>query len=351
MANGELATQERNTLPAVARERLSQAVEAALATGDLSRLNTDDRIAWYNRRCAIARLDPSTRPFEYITLQNKLTLYATKSCTDQLNGIHGISHESISRETVDGIHIVTVQARTKGGRTTTDIGAIPIQGLRGPELANALMKTVTKAKRRATLSLCGLGDVIDESELDTVSDVRECDETGRVIPPANDSGFGRGQYASPDQTKAYLEAMVGYANRRNTEWLDWCHSEFGPDVPVKNLFVETATKDNPAHTNKWQLDNHLVNWAIETGRLDPSCKGEHGVKNNQIGRYTAIVYHRSKADRGALAKELERYLDDKAARATEGMKRALEPPAPESDEDTEDAIYDAMTAREPGMEG
>ena len=37
----------------------------------------------------------------------------------------------------------------------------------GDTLANALMKASTKAKRRATLSICGLG-VLDESEIETI---------------------------------------------------------------------------------------------------------------------------------------------------------------------------------------
>lgn len=344
MPQSDLARQEQNgVIATVDREQLSHAIEAALATGDLSKLSTDDRIRWYRRRCAIAKLDASTRPFEYITLQGKLTLYATKSCTDQLNGIHGISHTSIDRETVDGVHVVTVTATTKSGRTTADVGAVPIQGLKGAELANAFMKAVTKAKRRATLSLCGLGDMPDETELETIADIRPCDATGKLIPPRNESGHGRGQYASPEQTESYLKAMIGYADQRNIEWLDWAQEYFG-EFPsdFKNIFVATPDKDNPAYTNRWQLDNHLVKWAIDTGRLDPSCCGESGVKNNQIGRYTAIVYHRSKSDRAAIARELERYINDQMDRARQSLQRDAEP---ENDDDAEDAALDAISER------
>ena len=43
-------------------------------------------------------------------------------------------------------------------------GAVNINGLKGEALANAMMKAETKAKRRATLSLCGLG-LMDELEV------------------------------------------------------------------------------------------------------------------------------------------------------------------------------------------
>ena len=48
-----------------------------------------------------------------------------------------------------------------------DIGAVNIAGLKGEAYANAIMKAETKAKRRATLDLLGLG-VLDESEADSI---------------------------------------------------------------------------------------------------------------------------------------------------------------------------------------
>ena len=39
-------------------------------------------------------------------------------------------------------------------------------------LANAIMKAETKAKRRVTLSICGLG-MLDETELETIKDYSE----------------------------------------------------------------------------------------------------------------------------------------------------------------------------------
>jgi len=44
-------------------------------------------------------------------------------------------------------------------------GAVDIKGLTGKNLANAFMKAETKAKRRVTLSICGLG-FLDESEVE-----------------------------------------------------------------------------------------------------------------------------------------------------------------------------------------
>ena len=66
--------------------------------------------------------------------------------------------------------MVTVSARTPNGRTDTEIGALSIKGLTGDSLCNAMMKALTKSKRRVTLSICGLG-LLDESEVDSIPGV------------------------------------------------------------------------------------------------------------------------------------------------------------------------------------
>jgi hypothetical protein len=53
------------------------------------------------------------------------------------------------------------------GRTDESTGAVPIKGVHGEALANAFLKAETKAKRRVTLSICGLG-LLDETELETI---------------------------------------------------------------------------------------------------------------------------------------------------------------------------------------
>ena len=81
------------------------------------------------------------------------------------------------------------------------------------------MKAVTKAKRRATLSFCGLGDVIDETELDTVEH-RPVGPQGQALPFNNQSGHATGMYASELQTDTFLTAMRGYLDKRNAQWLE-----------------------------------------------------------------------------------------------------------------------------------
>lgn len=142
-------------------------IDALLATGDVGRLSPEERVEYYQRLCESLALNPLTRPFEFLTLQGKTVLYAKKDATDQLRKAHHVSITVIDRSVVEGVLTVTVRATTRDGRTDEDCGAVVVGGLRGEALANATMKAVTKAKRRVTLSICGLG-ILDESELDTV---------------------------------------------------------------------------------------------------------------------------------------------------------------------------------------
>jgi hypothetical protein len=152
-------------------ELSAQALENVLISGDLSKLSPSDRVDYYQAVCNGLGLNPLTKPFDYIVLNGKLTLYALKACTDQLRRKNKVSITPLSNEVADGIHEVTVQATMPDGRTDSDIGVVSISGLKGDALCNAKMKTMTKAKRRATLSILGLG-MLDESEVETIPNAR-----------------------------------------------------------------------------------------------------------------------------------------------------------------------------------
>ena len=141
-------------------------IEQVITHGDLSELSPADRVAYYARVCESLGLNPLTRPFEYIKLNNKLTLYARRDATDQLRAIKNVSIQITNREMIDGVYIVTAKARI-GEREDESTGAVDIGNLKGEFRANAMMKAETKAKRRVTLSIVGLG-WLDETE---VSDI------------------------------------------------------------------------------------------------------------------------------------------------------------------------------------
>jgi len=165
--------------------------EQVLLQGDLGKLSNEDQTKYVLGLCRSLGLNPLTQPFQWIVLDGKLTLYARKNCTDQLRAIHNIDIRPVSAGALEiggqqyaDVYTVTVQAVLPTGRTDIEVGAVSIRGLSGLDLANAVMRASTKAKRRATLSISGLS-FLDESELDSVRFAmpERSDEVRRVQPP------------------------------------------------------------------------------------------------------------------------------------------------------------------------
>ena len=140
-------------------------IESVVTKGDLAKLSSQERTQYYVEVCKSVGLNPFTRPFEYIILNGKLILYARRDAADQLRKINGVSIEVVSRKIEDELVVVHVRASDKTGRTDEDFGAVSIAHLTGEARANAILKAITKAKRRVTLSISGLG-FIDETEVD-----------------------------------------------------------------------------------------------------------------------------------------------------------------------------------------
>ena len=162
-------------------------IESVVIGGDLSKLTPEQRVNYYRSVCHSLDINPLTRPFDYITLNGKLTLYARKDATDQLRGKHKISIDKPDIHYEDDWIIVTVGAEeVSTGRKDYDIGVVNRKDMQGA-FGNALMKAVTKAKRRVTLSICGLG-MLDETEIETIPNARPVtviEETGEIIEGTN----------------------------------------------------------------------------------------------------------------------------------------------------------------------
>jgi len=152
------------------KEKDMQAVESALVRNDISQLSTQEKMTFYNNICESVGLNPLTKPFSFLKLQGREVLYATKDCTEQLRKIHGVSTQIISKGLAMDLFEVHIKAQDKNGRVDEDLAYVVVKGMQGADLANAMLKCITKAKRRVTLSICGLG-VLDESELDNVRNI------------------------------------------------------------------------------------------------------------------------------------------------------------------------------------
>lgn len=187
------------------------AMEAYVAAGDIERLAPRERVALYRAVCDSLGLNPLTLPFQYLRLSGKTILYATKSCTEQLRQIHGVSVLRMDRNVAGDLLTITVSVRDRTGREDISTGVVSLAGLKGDALANQAMKAETKAKRRATLSICGLA-MLDETEVETIPGASpvSVDEIHAEASeaPARAAARGGGKARNPIPSAAEREALL-----------------------------------------------------------------------------------------------------------------------------------------------
>lgn len=184
----------------------AETLSRVLLDGNLAQLNAAQKVEYMTRVCESLGLNPLTKPFEFLSLNGKLVMYAKRDCTEQLRKIHGVSVTIVSREVTEGIYVVTARAEDREGRHDESLGAVAIEGLKGEARSNALMKAETKAKRRVTLSICGLG-MLDESE---ASSLPGCASPGVAESPERIAGNdAQAPVASSRPVPANRAATVG----------------------------------------------------------------------------------------------------------------------------------------------
>jgi len=144
---------------------LKNVIASIALNGDISELNRTQRVLYYTAYCKSLGLNALAKPFDIIELKGKTILYPNKECAAQLRELKGVSIDKIHTEKQDDMYIVVVKGHDKTGKTDCEIASVPVEGLKGESLCNAMMKATTKAKRRLTLSLCGLGS-LDETEIE-----------------------------------------------------------------------------------------------------------------------------------------------------------------------------------------
>lgn len=149
------------------------AVASFFETGDISGMTAAQQVQYY---CELARamgLNPLFKPFDALNLQGKKVLYANRGATDALARAQNVRRECVSEPRVVSLpsptgtgEVKVIMCRYRATlpngraeeRTATTLYRDP---------ANDLMKCETKAARRATLAVLGIG-VLDESELDSI---------------------------------------------------------------------------------------------------------------------------------------------------------------------------------------
>lgn len=165
----------------------AKVLQSVLLAGDLAALSPDQQNQYYLKVCETLGLNPTTRPFDLIKFNGKVVLYANKGCAEQLRMIYDISVKVTSKEVIDEIYVVTVEGNTAKGRVDSATGAINVKGLSGEAKANAYLKCETKAKRRLTLSICGL-NMLDETEVDTIPGAERISHAAGADQPGPEDG-------------------------------------------------------------------------------------------------------------------------------------------------------------------
>ena len=214
-------------------------ISSIVINGDISKLSPQQKVSYYHQFCERLGLDPLSQPFKLLRLNGREVLYCDRTGAQQLNKIHKVSHEIKARETVSGCYVVTAQASTPDGRHTESIGAVTIDNLRGDNLCNEMMKAETKAKRRATLDLLGLG-ILDETETDTIANAQKIDAPAI---PANSTATGsakvsqfKKKYETAEDVAAVLDNATDVKDIANLYYINAELVQANPEL--KSRFTE-----------------------------------------------------------------------------------------------------------------
>lgn len=167
MATAQQVQQAASTVPAIDLdeyiEAATTAFQQAVAGGrDTSGLKPEHRGALLNELARALRLNPLTKPVIFLKTGQGESIYVTRQGADQI-----AARLRLNRETVEGpdirkvgnvdVAFCKVRVSAPDGRFETSTATLP-----AGDFAMVLMKVETKAKRRATLSLAGLGMLSEE---------------------------------------------------------------------------------------------------------------------------------------------------------------------------------------------
>lgn len=227
-------------------------VEQVVIKGDLAKLTPAERVDFYRAYCESVGLNPVTRPFEYIALQNKLTLYPKKEACEQLRKAYKISIYKMDEKVKDVAgHIIitkTAYGETPDGRKDQADGVVTIKKENIAAYADAVMKAETKAKRRLTLSMIGLGFMTDYDDKPRAKVV--VDAYGAIVEeqPINDPDEAiEGEVVDEggaQEPKEYNPKMANESQlnaiKTIAEGLTWSDEQVNAFISMQEQFREDA---------------------------------------------------------------------------------------------------------------
>lgn len=172
MKDGQIAKIDKSELSKP--NTTEAAIEKVVLKGDLNGLTAVERVQYSFALCRTLGLNPLTHPIDYIEGEGKLKIYVNAVGVAQLREKHGISTVIVRSQKDDEFIYTTARATNRNGRSEESTAVVSLHDkygkpLTGTAKGNAFMKAETKAKRRATLALCGIpwddGEKIQRSQV------------------------------------------------------------------------------------------------------------------------------------------------------------------------------------------
>lgn len=157
------------------------------ANGSLHHLDNSGLVAFRAKLCNYIGLNPYTLPFRfYSNSAGEIFLYATKDACAQLRELKGISVTHTTdylRDEFLKTITIKITGMNKKGRSSIATGSVSYENALPGDIHNYIMWAETKALRRLTLDLSGLG-VLADVEVKDMQDVTALN----VIPEEKEEG-------------------------------------------------------------------------------------------------------------------------------------------------------------------
>lgn len=192
-------------------EATASAVMSVVRRGDLSGLTPEEKTRYLIALCESLGLNPMTQPIQFLKFQGREIAYVTRGATDQLAARAGLSRtivEGPDLRDYGGTKLVYCKAegRLPNGRVDSSIATI-----RGAIDENILMKAESKAKRRVTLSILGLGMLTEDEAEDMDAGQQPASSSkssSRKAAPVDDATIWFSGMTDDETAAEYIETAV-----------------------------------------------------------------------------------------------------------------------------------------------
>jgi hypothetical protein len=293
-------------------------IEGVVVGGNLAPLTPEQRVRYLKRVCENLRLNWETNPFIYLPGEGgKLQLFPTKDCAAQLRRRDTVSIEVTGRTYLpeQGVYMVEVVATTPDGRKDSAIGCVGVKGMSHENLANQMMRAETKAKRRVTMSICGLGlDGDDDAPIIAAKPIAGSRTTDSLMAGTEDGQAGSGDRApsaigalivTEEVSRPSVPAEEAPKPKRETVVIDDKIVSKAVEVLGPLGFAVTDETASPA-----ALDDEIEVLADELVALNDAL----GEKKTTVKAIRAWAQKTYPNDLAAQAAELKKRVEDKRAK-------------------------------------